>query len=202
MWLFQHQNKGKQHHLQGNFQVYNVRIPVEMPLRPGGGGEELSLLQTYGCGSKPMVPFWGSLFQGGLGCSRVRDFDPWPYVILQGQATYMRQNFAVPLDEGQERLRTVFRRRSKLHQFRTHFLPHHQFTTHCPTRIEHQALDRQGQENHMATKIKTGLFHESSILNDVRQTVPNENSHPQKCVLACLGSFPVWRHQGIGSLRL
>ena len=40
-----------------------------------------------GCGSKPMVPFWGrctthfSLFQWGLGCSPgVRDFDPWPLI--------------------------------------------------------------------------------------------------------------------------
>ena len=38
-----------------------------------------------GCGSKPMVPFWGgctthfSLFEWGLGCSLgLRDFDPWP----------------------------------------------------------------------------------------------------------------------------
>ena len=40
-------------------------------------------LQRCGCGSKPMVPFWGrctahfSLFQWGL-CSLVRAFDPWP----------------------------------------------------------------------------------------------------------------------------
>ena len=40
---------------------------------------------TNGCGSKPMVPFWGrctthfSPFLWGLGCSLgVRDVDPWP----------------------------------------------------------------------------------------------------------------------------
>ena len=27
-WLFQHQHKGGHHHVQGNVQVYNVRIPV------------------------------------------------------------------------------------------------------------------------------------------------------------------------------
>ena len=29
MLLFEHQHKEKQHHLQGNVQVYNVRIPIE-----------------------------------------------------------------------------------------------------------------------------------------------------------------------------
>ena len=40
------------------------------------------LPSQYGCGSKPMVPFWDSfsLVWWGLGCSLgVRGFDPWPY---------------------------------------------------------------------------------------------------------------------------
>ena len=45
----------------------------------------LAANKQSGCGSKPMVSFWGrctthfSLFQWGLGCSLgVRAFDPWP----------------------------------------------------------------------------------------------------------------------------
>ena len=39
---------------------------------------------AFGCGSKPVLPFWGKIilvYLWGLGCSLgVRAFDPWPFV--------------------------------------------------------------------------------------------------------------------------